>query len=98
MPVSIDETLLGRWISISWFEKFDSEMCRGFYAFDVGVISNIYQNRIKVCFKEGVESYDVFLQPNNWTSCIVCPPTRQYQRQLLSKKASSLSSLLLCCL
>jgi hypothetical protein len=40
-------------------------MCRGFYAFDVGVISNIYQNRIKVHFEEGVESYDVFFQPNN---------------------------------
>jgi hypothetical protein len=79
MPVSIDETLLGRWISISWFRKFVFEMSRGFYAFDVGVISNIYQNRIKVCFEERVESYDVFLQPNNWTSCSVSPPTRQYQ-------------------
>jgi hypothetical protein len=79
MPVSIDETLLGIWISISWLRKFDSEMCRGFYAFDVGAIFSIYQNRIKVHFEEGVESYDVFLQLNNWTSCIVSPPTRQYQ-------------------
>jgi hypothetical protein len=34
--LNIDSTLVGRWISISWFRKLDLDSINGFYAFDVG--------------------------------------------------------------
>lgn len=90
MPMYIDETLIGRWISISWFRRSDSQINSGFYAFDIGIISEVVgQNKVKVRFEEEFDSYDVLLQPKNWTSCVISPPTRQYQWRLLRKKASS---------
>jgi hypothetical protein len=37
-PLNIDSTLVGRWISISWFRKLDPDSINGFYAVDVGYI------------------------------------------------------------
>ncbi len=96
-PVSIDDTSLGRWISISWFRKFDSNISNSFYVFDDGVISSIHNKILQVLFEEGGESYDVFLQPNNWINCVLLPPTRQYQWQLLRKKASWIISIIFVC-
>jgi hypothetical protein len=36
--LTIDNTLEGRWIRVSWHRKVDPNGKIGFYAFDVGVI------------------------------------------------------------
>jgi hypothetical protein len=87
-PLSIDNTLEERWISISWHRKVDPDCNIGFYAFDVGVISSIFQNKVKFSFSEEDKSYTVPLKSNNWTKCVNFPPSRQYPWQLLCKKAS----------
>jgi hypothetical protein len=62
----------------------------GFYAFDVGCISCIVENIVQIHFAEVAESYDVPLKSSNWTKRVKVPPSRQYQWQLLSNKASLL--------
>jgi hypothetical protein len=89
-PLIINSTLVGRWISISWFRKLNPDSINGFYAFDVGYISSIVENLVQILFKEVAESYDVPLKSSNWTKCVEVPPSRQYQWQLLSKKVSLL--------
>jgi hypothetical protein len=88
MPLTINNTLQGRWISVSWHRKVDSDGNIGFYAFDVGVISSILQNKVQFSFSDEDKSYTVPLKSNNWTKCVNFPPSRQYQWQLLSKKVS----------
>ena len=85
---TINNTLEGGWISISWRRKVDPDGNIGFYAFDIGVISSIFQNKVQISFLEEDKSYTVPLKSNNWTKCVNFPPSRQYQWQLLSKKAS----------
>ncbi len=87
-PLTINNTLEGRWISISWHRKVDPNGNIGFYAFDVGVISSILQNKVQISFWEEDKKYTVPLKCNNWTKCVNFPPSRQYQWQSLSKKAS----------
>jgi hypothetical protein len=89
-PLNIDSTLVGRWISISWFRKLDPDSKNGFYAFDVGYLSSIVENIVQIHFNEEAESYDVPLKSSNWTKCVDVPPSRQNQWQLLCKKASLL--------
>jgi hypothetical protein len=60
-PLNIDSTLVGRWIGISWFRKLDPYSINGFYAFDVGYISSIVENRVQIDFAEVAESNDVSL-------------------------------------
>jgi hypothetical protein len=86
-PLNIDSTLVGGWISISWFRKLDPDSINGFYAFDVGNISSILDNRVQIVFAEG-GSYDDPIKSSNWTKCVKVPPSRQYQWQLSSNKAS----------
>ncbi len=87
-PLTINNTLERRWISVSWHRKVDPDGNIGFYAIDVGVISSIFQNKVQISFQEETKSYTVPLKSNNWTKCANFPPSRQYQWQLLSKKAS----------
>jgi hypothetical protein len=68
----------------------DPNIINGFYAFDVGYISNIIENLVQINFAEVAKSYDVPLKSSNWTKCVEVPPSRQYQWQLLSNKASLL--------
>jgi hypothetical protein len=65
-PLNIDATLVGRWISISWFRKLDPDSINGFYAFDVGYKSSIVENRVQIDFAEVAKSYDVPLKSSNW--------------------------------
>jgi hypothetical protein len=58
-PLNINGTLVGRWISISWFRKLDPDSIYGFYAFDVGYISSIVENLVLIHFVEVAKSYDV---------------------------------------
>ncbi len=51
-PLTIDNTLEGRWISISRHRKVDPDGNIGFYAFDVGVISSILQNKVQIFFSD----------------------------------------------
>jgi hypothetical protein len=76
-PLYIDSTLVGRWISISWFRKLDSDSINGLYAFDVGYISSIIENIVQIHFAEVAESYDVPLKSSNWSKCVKVPPSRQ---------------------
>jgi hypothetical protein len=78
-PLSIDNTLVGRWISISWFRNLDPNSINGFYAFNVGYIASIVENIVQIHFNEVAESYDVPLKSSNWTNCVKVPPSRQYQ-------------------
>jgi hypothetical protein len=87
-PLTINNTLEGRWIGFSRHRKVDPNGNIGFYAFDVGVISSILQNKVQISFAEEDKSYSVPLKSNNWTKCVNFPPSRQYQWQLLIKKAS----------
>jgi hypothetical protein len=75
--LNINSTLVGRWISISWFRKLDPDSINGFYAFDVGYISSIVENRVQIDFTEVAKSYDVPLKSSNWTNCVKVPPARQ---------------------
>jgi hypothetical protein len=86
-PLNIDSTLVGRWISISWFRKLDPNIINGFYALDVGYISSIIENIVQIHFAEVAKSYDAPLKSSNWTKCVKVPQSRQYQWQLLSNKA-----------
>ncbi len=88
--LKIESTLVQRWISISWFRKFDPDSINGYYAFDVGCISSIVENIVQIHFTEVAESYDVPLKSSNWTKRVEVPPSRQYQRQVLCDKASLL--------
>jgi hypothetical protein len=81
-PLNIDSTLVGQWISISWFRKLDPGSINGFYAFDVGYISSIVENIVQIHFNEVAKSYDVPLKSSNWTKCVKVPSSRQYQWQL----------------
>jgi hypothetical protein len=87
-PLTIDNNLEGRWISVSWHRKVDPDRNIAVYAFDVGVISSILQNKVKISVAEEDKSYTIPLKSNNRTKCVNFPPSRQYQGQLLSKKAS----------
>jgi hypothetical protein len=87
-PLNINNTLVGRWISISWFRNLDPDSINGFYAFDVGYISSIVGNRMQIDFAEVAKSYDVPLQSSNRTKCVEVLSSRQYQWRLLSNKAS----------
>jgi hypothetical protein len=87
-PLIIDNTLEGRWISISWHRKVDPDSNIGLHAFDVGVISSILQNEVQISFLEEDKSNNVPLKLNNKTKCVNFPPSRQYHWQLFSKKAS----------
>jgi hypothetical protein len=87
-PLTIDNTLEGRRISVSWHRKVDPNSNIGFYAFDVGVIFSILQNKVQISFLEEDKSYTVPLKSINWTKWVNFPPSRQYQWQLLSKKES----------
>jgi hypothetical protein len=89
-PLNIDSTLVGRWISISWFRKLDPNNINGFYAIDIGYISGIVENIGQIHFTEVAKSYDVPLKSSNWTKCVKVPPSREYQWQLLSNMASLL--------
>jgi hypothetical protein len=86
--LTIDNTLEGRWMRVSWHRKVGPNGNIGFYASDVGVISSIIQNKVQISFAEEDKSYTVPLKSNKWTKCVNFPPSRQYQWQLLSKKAS----------
>jgi hypothetical protein len=87
-PLTIDNTLEERWISVSWHRKVDPDGNIGFYAFDVGVISSLLQNKVQISFSAEDNSYTVPLKSNNWTKGVNFLLSRQYQWQLLSKKAS----------
>ncbi len=78
-PLTIDNTLEGRWISVSWHRKVDPDGNIGFYAFDVGLISSILQNIVHVYISEEDIRYTVPLKPKNWTKCVNFPPSGQYQ-------------------
>ncbi len=86
--LNIDGTFAGRWISISWFRKYDTDSINGFYAFDVGYISVVVENIVQIHFNDMAKSYDVPFKFNNWTKCVEVPPSRQYQWRLLCNKAS----------
>jgi hypothetical protein len=62
----------------------------GFHAFDVGYTSRIAENIVQMHFNEVAKSYDIPLKSSNWTKCVEVPPSRQYQKRLLSNKASLL--------
>ena len=64
----------GARISISWHRKVDPNGNIGFYAFDVGVISSILQNKVQISFLEEDKSDTVPLKSNNWTKCVKFPP------------------------
>jgi hypothetical protein len=55
-PLTIDNTLEGRWMSVSWGGKIDLDSNIGFYAFDVGVISSILQNKVHISIVEEEKS------------------------------------------
>jgi hypothetical protein len=78
-PLTIDNTLEGRWISISWHQKLNPNGKIGYYAFDVGVISSILQNKVQISFAEENKSHTIPLKSNYWTKCVSFPPSRQYQ-------------------
>jgi hypothetical protein len=51
-PLTINNTLEERWISILWHRKVDPDGNISFYAFDVEVISSILQNKVQISFAE----------------------------------------------
>ncbi len=87
-PSKLNETFVGRSISISWSSKFDHDNGDGFNVFDVGIISNVHHNTVQICFQGYEKIYKVDLDLNDWMSCAASPPMRPFQWRLLSKNAS----------
>ena len=77
-PLKIDETFVGRSISISWLRKFDHDNGDGFNVFDVGIISNVHHNTVQICFQGYQKNNKVVLDLNDWTSCAASPPMRPF--------------------
>jgi hypothetical protein len=70
-PLTINNTLEGRWISVSWHRKVDPDGNIGFYAFDVGVISSIIQNKVQISFTDEDTSYVVSCKQGTQDVCMV---------------------------
>ncbi len=82
MKTSLDNSLIGRWISISWHRQQET---LGFFAFDVGMVTDVKERNVFVDYKdEGVHA--VPLKASGWNRSTNGIPRRQHRWRMLAKK------------
>lgn len=87
-PINIDKSLVGRWISISWERKYDTNKDPSFYTFDAGFIMSYKNDSFQILYEDEHRTYNVKLKRYNWFKSLEKPPTKPHQWRLLSKKVS----------
>ncbi len=82
MKTSLDNSLIGRWISISWrrqTETFD------FFAFDVGMVTDVKEGKAFVDYKDG-GVHAVPLKASGWNCSTNNIPRKKPRWRMLAKK------------
>jgi hypothetical protein len=82
---SLDDSVIGRWISISWCRTTDYIV---FFAYDVGVIADVENGKVFVYYNDdGV--YSVSLNSRGWNCSITDTPKNEKNWCLLEEKESN---------
>jgi hypothetical protein len=82
MKTTLDNSLIRRWISISWHRQTKT---LDFFAFDVGVVTDVKEGKVFVDYKdEGVHA--VPLKASGWNCYTKDIPRRQHRWCMLAKK------------
>jgi hypothetical protein len=82
MKTTLDNSLIGRWISISWHRQSKT---LDFFAFHVGVVTDVKEGKVFVDYKdEGVHA--VPLKASGWNYSTEDIPLRQHRWHMLPKK------------
>ena len=82
MKTTLDNSLIGRWISISWHRQTET---LDFFAFDVGMVTDVKEGKVFVDYKdEGVHA--VPLKASGWNCSTNNIPRRQHRWRMLAKK------------
>jgi hypothetical protein len=82
MKTALDNSLIGRWISISWHRQTKT---LDFFAFNVGVVTDVKEENVFVDYKdEGVDA--VPLKASGWNCSTNGIPRRQHRWHMLAKK------------
>ncbi len=75
MKTTLDNSLIGRWISISWHRQ---TKILDFFAFDVGVVTDVKEGKVFVDYKdEGIHA--VPLKASGWNCSTNDIPRRQHR-------------------
>jgi hypothetical protein len=81
----LDNSLIGRWISISWRRQTET---LDFYAFDVGMVTHVKDGKVFVDYKnEGVHA--ALLKSSGWNCSTTDIPRRQHRWRMLKSNAST---------
>jgi hypothetical protein len=79
----LDNSLIRRWISISWQRQTET---LDFYAFDVGLVTDVKDGKVCVDYKdEGVHAAP--LKSGEWNCSTIDLSRRQHRWCMLAKKA-----------
>ena len=82
MKTTLDISLIGRWISISWHRQTET---LDFFAFNVGVMTDVNKGKVFVDYKdEGVHA--VPLKASGWNCSTNDIPRIQHRWRMLAKK------------
>ncbi len=82
MKTTLDNSLIGRWISISWHRQTET---LDFFAFDVGMLTDVKEGKVFVDYKdEGVHA--VPLKASGWNCSTNNIPRRHHRWHMLAKK------------
>ncbi len=82
MKTTLDNSLIGRWISIIWHRQTKT---LDFFAFNVGVVTDVKEGKVFVDYKdEGVHA--VQLKASGWNCSTNNIPRRQHSWCMLAKK------------
>jgi hypothetical protein len=81
MKTTLDNSLTGRWISISWHRQTKT---LDIFAFDVGMVTDVKEGKVFVDYKnEGVHA--VPLKASGWNCSTNDIPRRQHRWRMLAK-------------
>jgi hypothetical protein len=82
---TLDSSLIGRWISISWHRTIESV---DFFAFDVGVVTNVKNGKVFIDYKDdSVHSVSLILR--GWNCYTTDTPKSEHTWRMLAKKETN---------
>ncbi len=82
MKTTLNNSLIGRWISISWHRQTET---LDFFAFDVSMVTDVKEGKVFVDYKdEGVHA--VPLKASGWNCSTNDIPRRQHRWRMLAKQ------------
>ena len=82
MKTTSKNSLIGRWISISWHRQTKT---LDFFAFDVGMVTDVKERNIFVDYKDE-DVHAVPLKASGWNCSTNDIPRRQHRWRMLAKK------------